>query len=586
MNALRFPLLTAAALAAAACTDKKDAAGPGKGGGMPPAPVTVGAVVQKDMPLDIRTFGNVEPVASVGILPQVTGEIIEVHFKEGDDVQEKQLLFTIQPRLYQTQLAQAEANLERDRALAANAALNLKRQEQLDARGAGVKEELERARTEAAATAATVKADEALVTIAETQVGYTTIETPITGRAGAIRLQKGNLVRVGELQPLTTVNQMAPIYVSFSLPEQHLDAIRAGMKEGAPPLLVTARDSQDGRTLGEGRLTFIANTVDPATGTIALKATFANEDRALWPGAFVDVSLRLATDKGALVVPSSAVSMGQQGPRIYIVKGDQTAELRAVTILRTSGPETILKEGVQPGEQVVTNGQSRILPGGRVTPVPPAGAAPGGQAPGAPPAPATPSSPASPPAGAASAGKPTALRSLPPRSERRAGGTLCVLLPADAEAITRRGTACGRPGSGEDEAPGDGPYAPPGRAIWPPWTELMGQIAGLCGPPGRTICPPWTEHMGHVAGLYGPPGRRIWAPWTGDMASLDGRHGPPGQHMRVTSPEHTGHVFRLNGPGARPAWAPATVMVLPRFPAGGPDKAAARAPHSNSEAPV
>jgi multidrug efflux system membrane fusion protein len=369
MIALRFLPVTATALLLCGCGDEKDAAASGKGGGMPPAPVTIGAVMQKDMPLDIRTFGNVEPIASVAIKSQVGGELIGVHFTEGEDVEAKKLLFTIQPRLYDTQLAQARANLERDRALAANAALNLKRQEELDAKGAGVKEELERARAEAASTAATVKADEALVLIAETQVGYTTIESPIAGRTGAIRVREGNLIRVGEEEPLTTVNQMSPIYVSFALPEQHLDAIRAGMKEGAPPLSVTARHPGEGHVLGEGRLTFIANAVDTSTGTIGLKATFDNADRALWPGAFVDVSLRLATDAGVLVVPASAVTMGQHGPRIYIVKEDHSTELRPVTVIRTAGNETVLKDGVRAGERVITGGQSRVLPGGKVVPV-------------------------------------------------------------------------------------------------------------------------------------------------------------------------------------------------------------------------
>ncbi len=372
MNALKYPLPALAALLAFGCTDRNSPAAAGKGGAMPPAPVTLSTVETKDMPLEIRTFGNVEPIASVAMKAQVGGELIGVHFKEGQDVEAKQLLFTIQPRLYDTQLAQAKANLERDRALAANADLNLKRQEELDRKGAGVKEELERARAEAASTAATVKADEALVLIAETQVGYTTIESPIAGRTGAIRVREGNLIRVTDEEPLTTVVQLAPIYVSFALPEQHLDAIRAGMKEGAEPIVVTARHPQEGRVLGEGKLTFIANTVDSATGTIALKATFDNKDHALWPGAFVDVSLRLSTDKGVLVVPASAVTMGQHGPRVYVVKEDNTAEIRAVTILRTAGPETILTEGVRSGERIIAGGQSRVLPGGKIVPVAPA----------------------------------------------------------------------------------------------------------------------------------------------------------------------------------------------------------------------
>ena len=367
----RLLLIPCAALLLTGCPgENKPAAASGKSGGVPPVPVNVVVAVKKDVPMDVRTFGNVEPIASVAIKAQVGGDLIGVHFKEGDEVEAKQLLFTIQPRLYETQRAQALANLERDRALAANAILALKRQEALDAKGSGIKEELERARTLVESTAATVRADEALLLIAETQVGYTTIEAPMAGRTGSIRLREGNLIRVGDELPLTTLVQMAPIYVAFALPEQHLDAIRLGMAAPENKLTVIARDSKDGHTLGEGRVTFIANTVDTATGTITLKATFDNKDRALWPGAFVDVSLRLSTDAGVVVVPSSAVTVSQRGPQVFVVMEDSTAETRSVTVLRTAGQESILKEGLAAGETVISNGQSRVLPGAKVIPKP------------------------------------------------------------------------------------------------------------------------------------------------------------------------------------------------------------------------
>ena len=353
------------------CPGNNDSAsGPGKSGGMPPVPVNVATAVKKDVPFEVRTFGNVEPIASVAIKAQVGGDLIGVHFKEGDEVEAKKLLFTIQPRLYETQRAQAQANLDRDRATAANAALALKRQEALDAKGSGIKEELERARTLAESTAATVRADEALLLIAQTQEGYTTIEAPMAGRTGSIRLREGNLIRVSDELPLTTIVQMAPVYITFALPELHLDAIRRGMAAPDNKLVVTARDAKDSRTLGEGHVTFIANTVDTATGTIMLKATFDNKDRALWPGAFVDVSLRLSTDKDAVVVPSSAVTVSQRGPQVFVVKEDGAAEARAVTVSRTAGQESIIKEGVAAGETVISNGQSRVLPGAKVVPNP------------------------------------------------------------------------------------------------------------------------------------------------------------------------------------------------------------------------
>jgi multidrug efflux system membrane fusion protein len=365
-------ILAALAVLVTGCSERKTGAvggGGGRpGGGMAPVPVTVGMVETRDLPVEVKTFGNVEPVATIGIKAQVSGELISVSFEEGQEVKKGDLLFTIQPRLFNTQLAQAQANLERDRALAQAAELTLKRQEELDRRGSGVREELEKARAQAAATAATVKADEALVLIAETQVNYTTIESPIDGKTGSIRLQPGNLIRNTDDDPLTTVVQLDPIQVAFALPEQHLGAVRAGMNPGAESLVVTVRDPRDGRVLGEGALTFIANTVDRATGTVGLKATFANAERKLWPGAFVDVSLRLSTDRHALAVPTSAVSVSQQGPRVWVVRDDGTAESRQVAVLRTAGEWSVLGEGVKAGEKVITGGQSRVMPGARVVP--------------------------------------------------------------------------------------------------------------------------------------------------------------------------------------------------------------------------
>ncbi|RFC50959.1 MAG: membrane fusion protein, multidrug efflux system [Verrucomicrobia bacterium] len=368
MKALKILTISAVVLVVACgCSEQPGAgAGVGKGGGGMPVPVTVALVETKDVPLEVRTFGNVEPVASIGIKAQVGGELIGVSFEEGQEVKRGDLLFSIQPRLFDTQLAAARANLERDRALAAAAELNLKRQESLDARGSGVKEELEKARAQAGSTAATAKADEALVLIAETQVGYTTIESPIEGRTGSIRLRPGNLIKAGDDEPLTTVVQLDPIHVAFALPEQHLEAIRKGMAGGGEGLAVTARDARDGRVLGEGRLVFVANTVDRATGTIGLKGEFGNKERALWPGAFLEVALRLGTDKGAVVVPSAAVTASQQGPRLYVVKADGTAEVRPVRVLRSAGSESLIGEGVKAGETVVVVGQSRIVPGGKV----------------------------------------------------------------------------------------------------------------------------------------------------------------------------------------------------------------------------
>ena len=357
---------TALALAlvlAAGCQKKPDAAGAaGKGGG--PVPVNIGEAVKKDMPLDLRAIGNVEPVATVEVKAQVGGELLEVNFKEGQDVKRGDLLFTIQPMLYATQLAQAEANLARDRAQAENAQREAARNAELGTKGAISKEQLDQMRSTAEAAAATVKADEALVKIAGVRLGYTTIESPIDGRTGAVNVRPGNLIKDNADTAMTTIKQLAPIYVTFAVPESHLADIRRGLTARVLP--VTAFDPKNGQPLAEGTLTFIANAVDMTTGTITLKATFANDDRALWPGAFVDVVMRLDTEPGVTVVPASAVTIGQKGPQVFVVKADGSAELRSVTVGRTVGQESIIGKGVEPGEKVVTNGQLRLVPGAKV----------------------------------------------------------------------------------------------------------------------------------------------------------------------------------------------------------------------------
>ena len=359
---MRILLLTLAIALAGGCSKKPAAAGRGPGG---PVPVNVGDVVKKDMPVDLRAIGNVEAIATVGIKAQVGGELLEVNFKEGQDVKKGDLLFSIQPKLYATQLAQAEANLARDRASAANARREADRQAELDRKGAASKEELDKARAGADAMEATVKADEALAEIARVQFGYTTVESPIDGRTGALKVQAGNLIKAGADEEMVTVRQLAPIYVTFAVPEEHLADIRKGTAERS--LHVTALDPKNGQPLAQGALTFIDNTVDATTGTVTLKATFANDDRALWPGAFVDVGLRLKVDAGVTVVPASAVTVGQRGQQVFVVKADGSAELRPVVVARTVGQEAIIQSGVEPGEKVVTNGQSRLVPGSKVT---------------------------------------------------------------------------------------------------------------------------------------------------------------------------------------------------------------------------
>jgi multidrug efflux system membrane fusion protein len=357
---LRIATVSIAILSA--CSRKPEGAGAQRGPGGP-VPVNVGEAITKDIPFELRAIGNVESMATVGIKAQVGGELISVDFKEGQDVKKGDLLFSIQPKLYATQLAQAEANLARDRVAAANALRDAQRQEELGRKGVASKEQLDASRAAADAGEATVKADEALVEIARVRLGYATIEAPINGRTGALRVQAGNLIKENADDSMVTIRQMSPIYVTFSVPEQYLAEVRAN--SARTKLAVVALDAKDGHQLAVGELTFIENTVDMTTGTVTLKATFANEDRALWPGAFVDVRLRLRVDAGVTVVPASAVTVGQRGTQIFVIK-DNKAELRPVTVRRTVGEETIIETGVQSGEKVVTNGQSRLVPGASV----------------------------------------------------------------------------------------------------------------------------------------------------------------------------------------------------------------------------
>ena len=355
-----FPA-TLALILVAGC-QKKDAGGPAKGGA--PVPVNVGVAVRKDVPVELRAIGNVESVATVEVKAQVGGELLEVNFKEGQDVQRGDLLFTIQPLLYATLVAQAEANLVKDRVHADNARREAERNVELGSKGAISKEQIDQMRATAEAADATVRADEAMLKIARVRLGYATIKSPIDGRTGAVNVQAGNLIKDNADTAMTTIKQMAPIYVTFAVPEQHLADIRRGLAERA--LSVIALDPKDGHTLAEGAVTFIANSVDTTTGTIMLKATFANDDRALWPGAFIEAIVRLDTERGVTVVPASAITIGQKGTQVFVVKGDGLAELRGVTVGRMVGPESVIRSGVEPGEKVVTNGQLRLVPGAQV----------------------------------------------------------------------------------------------------------------------------------------------------------------------------------------------------------------------------
>jgi membrane fusion protein, multidrug efflux system len=363
--------LAAACFAAAACGTKQ--AGP-------PAkesvPVTVGTAARQAVPVEVRAIGHVDPYSSVALKARVGGEVVKVGFKEGQDVRKGDLLFQIDPRPYEATLAQMRAQLERDRAVAKNTEDQVKRYAELVQKDYVTKEQYDATRSGSEAAAATVKADEAMLENAKLQLSYCTVTSPIDGRAGSVLVYPGNQVKGNDDKPLVVLNQVNPVYVSFAVPESSLAAIRKYARPGqrlkvtASPSGATGAEASGGKPPEPpppaGELTFMDNAVDMTTGTILLKATFANENHSLWPGEYVDVVLTLATEPGAVVVPSQAVQSGQSGQYVYVVKSDLTVESRKITVSRLFGTLAVVDSGLAPGERVVTDGQLRLAPGSRV----------------------------------------------------------------------------------------------------------------------------------------------------------------------------------------------------------------------------
>jgi membrane fusion protein, multidrug efflux system len=331
-------------LAVAGCSKK--AGGPA---GPPPAPVLVGKAEQKTVPVMITTIGNVEAYNTVSIKSQVNGPVTEIHFRDGQDVKKGELLFTIDPRPYVAALKSAEASatktkddLDRNRKLLADNTIS--QQEYDDALAA-------------------YQGAQASLDVARLNVEYCSIRSPIDGRTGDVMVDPGNLVKANDVPILVTINQIEPIYVDFALPEQYLPQVRKYMAEA--PLKVQARIPSEPEP-ENGLVSFIDNGVDKTTGTIRMKATFENKRRRLWPGQFVNVTLTLTEEPNVTVVPTVAIQTGQSGQYVFIVKADQTAQMQPVVVGRSVDDETVIEKGVEPGETVVTDGQLRIVPGGKV----------------------------------------------------------------------------------------------------------------------------------------------------------------------------------------------------------------------------
>jgi multidrug efflux system membrane fusion protein len=343
-----------------ACSNEKSKQPPAPA----PVPVTVGKAVRKAVPVQVGAIGNVEAYSSVGVKSQVEGTLVRVHFKEGQDVNRGDLLFTIDPRLYEAALKQAEANLARDNAQLENARVQVRRYADLVKKGYVAQEQYDQIVTNAAALEATVNADRAAVENAQLQLKYCYIHSPLAGRTGSLISYEGNLIKANADTSMVVINQIQPIYVAFSVPEKHIAEIKKYMTKGK--VRVNAAIGNDSANPVEGVLTFVDNAVDTATGTIKLKATFENLEKRLWPGLFVSVTVILTTQPDAIVAPSAAIQTGQKGQYAFIVKDDQSVESRPVSVDRSLDGETVVSEGLREGETVVTDGQLRLVPGAKV----------------------------------------------------------------------------------------------------------------------------------------------------------------------------------------------------------------------------
>ena len=418
MTRLGAVALLLVTLALAGCSDRASGTPAKAAPSAPAVPVSAIEATERPVPLDITAIGSVQAFTTVGVKSQVAGQIMQVHFTEGRDVRQGDLLFTIDPRPFEAALRQAEAtvgrdmaalrqaeaalaqrqaevqqaqaNFERDTAQLENARTQERRYRELVDKEFIAREQYDQLRTNLSAMEATVnadraaienakasalaaqagvenvraviRADQALVDSAKLQLNYTTIRAPMSGRTGNLLVQAGNVVKSNEDNPLVIIAEVHPIYVSFAVPEQHIASIkRFQTKEG----LAVRATPPGAPKAAVGNLTFVNNVVDSTTGTIQLKGTFPNEDNTLWPGQYVDVILTLTTEQ-AVTVPAEAIQAGQQGAFVFVVKEDSKVEPRQVQTGRRAGRDIIVTAGLRAGERVVTDGQLRLVPGSKV----------------------------------------------------------------------------------------------------------------------------------------------------------------------------------------------------------------------------
>jgi multidrug efflux system membrane fusion protein len=328
-------------------------------------PVKVAAAVQKAVPVQLQAVGTVEAYATVSIKSRIDGQLVGVHFREGQDVKKGELLFTIDPRPYEAALKEARARLERDAALADKAELDARRYAELVAKNYVSSDKYEQFRANAAALRATVAADRATLERAQLNLEYCYIKAPMAGRTGRLLVDVGAQIKANDDKGgMVEIMQIMPIYVGFAVPQQYLSEIKTHMSRGH--LKVEADIQESGAQLEAGTLSFLDHKVNTQTGTVLLKGTFANRERQLWPGQFVMATLTLTTRSDAIVIPAMAVQVGQDGQFVYVVKPDLTVDSRPVVPGMSVGDEVVIEKGLTAGEKVVIEGQLRLVPGAKV----------------------------------------------------------------------------------------------------------------------------------------------------------------------------------------------------------------------------